>query len=168
MVERIKAKPRPKLPPQKRKADDGRHSSRVSTGRDLLPSEDGRSVWARIMRDTLRALITHCGGDSQISDTQRMAARRIAALESELIAHEDRIARIRRQGKEPPSATLKNYAMLAHQQLALSKAIGWDRHAKPINAPTTLDDHIAAIERAKANGHHRNGRARPMTIEHEG
>src|SRR3954471_9568833 len=68
---------------------DGRHSSRISTGRDLLPNEDGRSRWARLLKATYRALIQHCGGDEAVTDPQRIACRRIGALEAELIHMED-------------------------------------------------------------------------------
>jgi hypothetical protein len=150
------------------KNDDGRHSSRVSTGRDLLPFEDGRSVWARIMRSTLNSLIAHCGGEDIISDTRVMACRRVAALEAELVSHEDRIASIRRKGKEPPASLLMTYGMLADRQRRLSEAIGWDRHAKAIK-DITLEDHIRAKAQGKANtnGHFKRGPRSPVIIDHE-
>lgn len=139
------------------RADDGRHSSRVSSGRDLLPFEDGRSVWARIMKSTLSALIAHCGGDDATSDVRRMACRRIAALEAELISHEDRIASVRRRGKEPPASLLQTYIMLTNQQLRLSKEIGWDRSKKNVK-----DIDLASYIRGKA-------RVRPVpeVMDHE-
>lgn len=130
---------------------DGRHSSRVGTGRDLLPFEDGRSLWARLMRDTYIGLVAHCGGNDEISDTRRMACRRIAALEAELVSLEDRIASIRRRGKEPPTVLLQSYGMLADRQRRLSEAIGWDRHQKSVNE-IDLQSYIKA--KTKANGRH--------------
>lgn len=52
------------------------------------------------MRDTYRAVIQHCGGDGAISELERMAARRIGALEAELIHMEDKFATIRAAGGE--------------------------------------------------------------------
>jgi hypothetical protein len=48
--------------------------------RSLLPKIDGRSVWARVLRESYRGVITHCGGDDAISELERFAARRVADL----------------------------------------------------------------------------------------
>jgi hypothetical protein len=136
-------------------ADRKEGKSRISNGAALLPSQDGRSAWARIMRDCLQALIAHCGGIDEVSDPKRMACRRIAAIEAELIYHEDRIASVRRKGKEPPASLLQMYSMLADRQRRLCEVIGYDL-AKPIK-DITLEDHIA--NRLKANGQG-NGHAR--------
>jgi hypothetical protein len=155
---------RKKLAPYRGKHDDGRHSSRVVSGKDLLPHEDGRSRWARLLRSTMQAMIAHCGPD--ISDTRRMACRRIAAIEAELIYAEDRIAKIRRQGKEPPASLIKTYSLLSHQQRRLMIDIGWNKTLSdkpPSKEPTDLADYIADRARAKqATGHashQRSGRA---------
>ena len=132
---------------------DSRHSSRVGTGRDLLPFEDGRSLWARLMAHTYIGLVEHCGGNDEISDTRRMACRRIAALEAELVSLEDRIASIRRHGKQPPTVLLQSYGMLADRQRRLSEAIGWDRHQKSVNE-IDLQSYIRSKAKAKANGRH--------------
>ena len=163
MTERIRltSKPKYRVAQHATNKGDGRHSSRVSSGKDLLPSEDGRSVWARIMRDTYRAVIAHCGGDDVISDTRRMAARRIAALESELIAHEDRIASIRQKGKEPPISLLQIYTSLAAQQHRIAKDIGWDRHQKNVK-DMDLQSYIAG----KSDGHGRNRRSH-IDLDHD-
>jgi hypothetical protein len=145
---------RKKLAPYRGKHDDGRHSSRVMSGKDLLPNEDGRSRWARLLRATMQAMIAHCG--DAISDTQRMACRRIGALEAELVFQEDRIAKIRRCGKEPPASLLKTYSLLSYQQRRLMIDIGWDRSLKenkPSNEPADLADYINSKAKAKSNGH---------------
>ena len=59
--------------------------SRVTAGLTLLPSIDGRSTWARIMRDTYHAMLAHAGGADYVSETKRLMARRVAACEAELI-----------------------------------------------------------------------------------
>ncbi|QWG13642.1 hypothetical protein KMZ29_02575 [Bradyrhizobium sediminis] len=165
MLKRLRANARKAPAPYRGSSADGRHSSRISTGRDLLPNEDGRSRWARLLKATYRALIQHCGGDDIISDMQRMACRRVAALEAELIHIEDRIAKLRRSRREPPASLLATYASLTAQQHRLSKELGWSRHAKPLNdEPKDLQSYLAS----KANAHHhRNGRIHALTIEHE-
>ena len=91
----------------------------------------------------MQAMIAHCG--DAISDTQRMACRRIGALEAELVFQEDRIASIRRKGKEPPASVIKTYSLLSYQQRRLMIDIGWGKTAngtKPNNEPQDLADYI--------------------------
>lgn len=145
------------------KHDDGRHSSRIANGKRMLPLEDGRSVWARLQKSTYRALLAHLGGEDATNDMQRIACRRCATLEAELVMIEDRIAKLRRSRKEPPASLLASYASLTAQQMRLSKALGWDRKTKAINdEPGDLQSYLASKD-----GHHRNGSSYAMTIEHE-
>ena len=46
-----------------------RHRSRITNRNKLLPSISGTSVWARIVRDTMDAMIVHLGGEDQVSET---------------------------------------------------------------------------------------------------
>jgi hypothetical protein len=151
MVKRIRDKPRHNISAYARKPADGRHSSRLTNGRDLLPNEDGRSKWSRLLKSTMKAMIAHCG--DAISDTQRMACRRIGALEAELVFQEDRIAKIRRQGKEPPASLIKTYSLLSYQQRRLMIDIGWEKTAngtEPNNEPQDLADYIHRKVNAKS------------------
>jgi hypothetical protein len=59
-----------------------------------LPKTDGRSIWARLMRETFECLLVHCGGADVVSETQRLIARRIGTLEAELVFMEDKFASI--------------------------------------------------------------------------
>jgi hypothetical protein len=107
-------------------------TSRVGTGRRLLPTIKGTTVWARIMRDVMRALIAHMGGENYITEPQRLMARRAACFEAELIHLEDLIARQRQAGEQPSDRALDLYGRLsAHQRRAL-EAIGLTRVARPI------------------------------------
>lgn len=123
--------------------------SRITNGKSLLPYQDGRSLFARLMRDTLSSLIVHCGGPEMMSETKRMAARRVAALEAELVMQEDRIASIHSKGKEPPAALLQLYGMLADRQRRLSDALGWERAKKNVT-DITLQDYISRKARASS------------------
>lgn len=72
---------KPKAAPRRRIVRDASKfaRSRITTGTALLAGIDGRSHWARIMRDTLNAIVAHCGGYDEISETRRMMARRAGA-----------------------------------------------------------------------------------------
>jgi hypothetical protein len=111
--------------------------SAVMNGSSLLPNVDGRSLWARLMRDTLRSLEVHCGG--ALSETQRLAARRVSTLEAELIFLEDKFAQARAEGREPDISTLDLYGRLADRQRRLAdSALGWQR--TPRDVGPTLGD----------------------------
>ena len=81
---------RPKRPKNKPrdKASKGERSpyfrSRVSQGLDLLPSIDGRTMAARVFKDTYLAMVAHCGGEDDLPETLRLMCRRAAAIEAEL------------------------------------------------------------------------------------
>ena len=123
-------------------------SSRVTNGSDLLPSVDGRSIWARIMRDTIQAMLTHLGGEGYASEPQRMLSRRVGALEAELIFLEDKFARVRTEGGEPDIADLDLYSRMASAQRRHLEAIGLDRVPRDITP--SLSEYIAASKAVEA------------------
>lgn len=106
--------------------------SRVTAGLTLLPSVDGRSTWARIMRDTFDGLISHAGGADYVPLTKRLLARRVAAMESELIFIEDRLAATRAAGGEPSLTDLDLYSRMTGAQRRCLEALGWERTARNI------------------------------------
>jgi|SRR6516165_1550422 len=118
--------------------------SRITNGTALLPTVDGRSLWARLMRDTCRAVIQHCGGDSAISELERMTARRIGALEAELIHMEDKFATIRAAGGEPDAGSLDLYQRLANSQRRCCESIGWQRRPKDLTMAPHLRHYLDA------------------------
>ena len=123
--------------------------SRLTNNAGLLPTVDGRSVWARIMRDTLASMLAHLGGEDRATAAQCMAARRIAALEAELIFLEDGFARARSDGGAPDAADLDLYNRLSNGQRRHLEALGWQRAAKDVTP--TLDQYLAAkYEEAEA------------------
>jgi hypothetical protein len=113
--------------------------SRVTAGLTLLPSIDGRSTWARIMRDTYHAMLAHAGGADYVSETKRLMARRVAACEAELIHLEDKFALTRAGGGEPNPSDLDIYGRLAGQQRRCLEALGWERTAPDVTPPHPLD-----------------------------
>ena len=106
--------------------------SRLTNSAGLLPTVDGRSVWARIMRDTLASMLAHLGGEDYASEPQRMLSRRVAALEAELIHLEDKFACARIEGGEPDPADLDLYSRMASAQRRHLEAIGLQRVPRDI------------------------------------
>jgi hypothetical protein len=113
-----------------------RQRSRVRNGKVLLTT-DQRSVWARIMKDTYRALLVHCGGEDQVGETMRLMCRRVAVLESELCFLEDSFAKIRAQDGAPNDQKIDLYGRLADRQRRLAEG-----HRQMKDLPS-LDDHLA-------------------------
>jgi hypothetical protein len=107
--------------------------SRITNGKTLLPTASGCSTWARLMKDTLGSLVGHCGGIDLISETQKLAARRVSVLEAELVFLEDKIALTREHGDEPNPVDVQLYGQLADRQRRLSEPLGWDRTAREVS-----------------------------------
>jgi len=126
--------------------------SRITNGQSLLPSVDLRSVWGRLLRDTYQAMVSHCGGPDYISEPRRMASRRSAVLETELVFLEDRMARLRQEGKEPDPTLLDLYARLAGQQKRQNEAVGYDRQQRDITPSIEEYSRMVAAQDAGDTG----------------
>lgn len=122
--------------------------SRVTNGADLLPTVDGRSIWARIMRDTIQSMLNHLGGEDYASEPHRMLSRRVGAFEAELIHLEDKFARARSEGREPVTADLDLYSRMSSAQRRMLEALGFDRVPKDVT-PNPLD-YAREYDRRKA------------------
>jgi hypothetical protein len=128
-----------------------RQFSRIANGRVLMPTAKGTSVWARLMREALGSLMQHAGGADMVSETQKLAARRVAFLEAELIYLENEIALAREKGLIPDANKLALYGMLADRQRRLAgEALGWNRAARDITP--SLYDIAAEIHAARPKG----------------
>jgi hypothetical protein len=100
------------------------------------------------MRTVYDGVVSHCGGPDYISDLKRLRARRVAFYEAELIQIEDRVARIREQGGEPPPADLQLYTTLDNAQRRDSEVLGWERTAKDV----TIDINTYLAKETKTDG----------------
>jgi hypothetical protein len=109
-----------------------RQRSRIANGTQLLPKTDGRSIWARLMRETFECLLIHCGGVDAASETQRLVCRRIGTLEAELVFMEDKFAATRAAGGEPEPASVDLYGRLADRQRRLADPLGWQRTPRDV------------------------------------
>jgi hypothetical protein len=58
--------------------------TRVANGTALWPGIDGRSLWARRAGEVLAAYIGDLGGEANISEGERVLAKRVAVLVTEL------------------------------------------------------------------------------------
>jgi hypothetical protein len=121
--------------------------SRVALGKELLPTANAGSHWARIMRTIYDGVVSHCGGADDISDLKRLRARRVAFLEAEMITIEDQVARARETGGEVNPTLLQLYATLDNNQRRDCEVLGWERSA--IDITPSLSQRIAEI-RAEA------------------
>lgn len=104
--------------------------SRLTNGSSLLPGHDGRSAWARMLKDVTLNLESHCGGE--LNEVERMTARRAAALEVELVHLEADFARIRGEGRTPDPASLDLYARLSGGQRRHLEALGMQRKPRDL------------------------------------
>jgi hypothetical protein len=97
------------------------------------------------------AVVEHCGGPSYVSELKRMQARRIAALEAELIHIEDRIATAHAAGEEPDVRDLDLYGRLANGQRRHCEALGWERTARDVtpSLQTIIEQHAAKEKAAQ-------------------
>jgi hypothetical protein len=76
-------------------------------------------------------LETHCGG--KLSETQRLAARRVSVLEAELVFLEDEFAQARAHGCEPDPFKVDLYGRLSDRQRRLAEAaLGWQRTPRDV------------------------------------
>jgi hypothetical protein len=129
-----------KIPNPSSVRGDPPRKNRTRLSRRLLPSSNGGSLWARLTRDTLYTLIAHCGGEQHISVTRRIAARRAAALETELRFIEDMLASAREEERDVPTSVLDTYGKIAERQRRLCEALGWSRTARDVTP--TLDEYL--------------------------
>jgi hypothetical protein len=129
--------------------------TRISNGNQLLPHIDGRSIWARLLRDTYRALLVHCGGEGMVSEPQRLVARRIGVLEAELVHMEDSFAQVRAAGGEPAPAAVDLYGRLADRQRRLADPLGWQRTPRdvtPTLSELLREDHALHMHKVDHGG----------------
>jgi len=109
-----------------------RHRSTITSGDKLVPGISEHSAWGRYMRDTFEGMLNHVGGAEAASLPQWLAARHIAAMETELTYQLDKIAKAREAGEEPTLADLQRYTSLLRNLRQWLDAAGWDRTARDI------------------------------------
>jgi len=109
--------------------------SRITNGKELLPSIDGRSIWARRLRDLISLHTRDLGGFDNLSQAQLSLIRRAAALTVELEHLEEKF---QVNGSATPDQ-LKIYQMATNTLRRLFETIGLERRPRDITPPHPFD-----------------------------
>ncbi|MCJ2087133.1 hypothetical protein MKK88_14225 [Methylobacterium sp. E-005] len=94
----------------------------------LLQNVDGRSGWARRMRDLMALHLSDLGGGAAVSAAEKSIVRRIATLTVELERMEERFA----TGGEADADALDLYSRTSGNLRRLLEAIGLTRRAREV------------------------------------
>ena len=112
------------------------------TNGGTLPGVDGRSTWARRLRDLIALHVADLGGDDNISEAERAVVRRAAVLIVELERLELSFAEA--EGI-PDIATLDAYQRASNSMRRLLQSVGLERRAKDVS-PRLLSEIMAEVE----------------------
>ena len=112
--------------------------SRISNGSAVLPGVDGRSTWARRLRDLIAMHLSDLGGDDAVSEAERSIIRRAAALTVEL----ERMEVVFAVAGEASREQIDLYQRTANSLRRLLEAVGLQRRPRDITPPDPL--HYAA------------------------
>lgn len=120
--------------------------SRVTNGSELLPGVDGRSAWARRLRDLIGLHISDLGGEGAISEAERSIVRRAATLTVEL----ERMEAVFATAGAAKASDLDLYQRTAGNLRRLLEAVGLERRQR--NVTPSLTEYAArkAAEKARA------------------
>jgi len=116
--------------------------TRVTNGRDLLPGVDGRTYWARRMRDIMALHVSDLGGVEACSEAEKSVVRRIAALTIELERLEQRFAAA--PADHISHADLDLYSRMSNTLRRLLDMTGLQRRSRDITP--TLEQYVVAAE----------------------
>jgi hypothetical protein len=116
-----------------------RHArSRVTNGSAILPGVDGRSQWARRLRDLIALHVADLGGIDNVSEAEKAILRRAATLATECERMEVMFALA---GEAKPDV-LDSYIRAANSMRRMLEALGLKR--VPRDVTPSLHDYIAA------------------------
>jgi hypothetical protein len=95
----------------------------------ILPGVDGRSIWARRLRDLVALHVADLGGDQNISESERAIIRRAAVIICEL----ERMERGFALGEGAPGIPdLETYQRMANTMRRLLEALGLQRRQRDV------------------------------------
>ena len=97
---------------------------RLTKGKSLLPTANPHHTWPRVVQAVIDRLEAHLGGPDNLTEPQRLIARRVAVLEAELIFIEDGLANKRAAHKEPTITELDIYSRLGNAQRRHLETLG--------------------------------------------
>src|ERR1035437_6070752 len=113
--------------------------SRISNGSHILPGVDGRSTWARRLRDLIALHLSDLGGDDAVSEAERSIIRRVAALTVEL----ERMEAVFAVAGEASPEQIDLYQRTANSLRRLLEAVGLHRRARDVTP--TLSEYLASL-----------------------
>ena len=116
--------------------------TRVTNGREVLPGVDGRTFWARRMRDLVALHVSDLGGPEACSEAEKSIVRRAAALTIELERLEQRFARAEPDDISHPD--LDMYSRLSNTLRRLLDMNGLQRRSRDITP--TIEQYVEAAE----------------------
>jgi hypothetical protein len=87
-------------------------------------------------------MLDHVGGADFASEPQKLSARRVSVLETELRFQEMKIAQIRAAGGEPDAELLDLYSRVSNTQRRHLEALGYQRVARDVTP--SLAAYVAA------------------------
>jgi hypothetical protein len=102
--------------------------SSVSNGSTLLSGVDGRSCWARRLRDLIELHEADRGGQSNISEAERAIIRRASTL---IVEAERLEAKFALAGEAEP-ADLDLYQRISNSMRRLFEAVGIERRPRDV------------------------------------
>jgi hypothetical protein len=114
------------------------HRSRISNGSALLAGVDGRSIWARRLRDLIELHVLDLGGTDNVTAAERSIVRRAATLTVEL----ERMEAVFAVAGEATPDALDLYSRTAGNLRRLLESVGLQRRARDITPD--LSDYVAA------------------------
>jgi hypothetical protein len=110
--------------------------SRMSNGSAVLPGVDGRSTWARRLRDLISLHLSDLGGDGAVSEAEKSIVRRVATLTVEL----ERMESVFALAGEALPEQIDLYQRTANSLRRLLESVGLERRAK--NVTPTLAQYL--------------------------
>lgn len=113
-----------------------RTKSKVTNGRTLFNGEvDGRTIWARRLRDLLALHLSALGGEEMVSPAEQSIIRRASAITVELELLEERFA----LAGGASADDLDLYVRASGGLRRLLESIGLKRVPRDITPPTLAD-----------------------------
>ena len=116
--------------------------TRVTNGTNLLPKIDGRSYWARRMRDLIAIHVSDLGGADACSEAEKSIVRRVACLTIEMERLEMRFATAAPDHISHPDIDL--YTRMANTLRRLLDLTGLQRRSRDITP--TIDEYAEDME----------------------
>jgi hypothetical protein len=114
--------------------EPARNRSRLTNG--ALIDGDGRSAWARRMRDLISLHVSDLGGEANVSEAEKSIVRRVATLTVELERMEMAFA----EAGEASPEQLDLYQRVSNSMRRMLETIGLERRAKPVES---LQEYLA-------------------------